>query len=191
MASILTTWIHSNFHNTHTFLIASLASLLLYLLTTTLLAHHRLRHIPDPPLAALINLWSSFTVASGHNHLHIAAAQQKHGQIMRIGPNAVMVYDPDTLWRISAARSAYAHSGWYASFRFHPGGESVFSEVDTVRHDERKARLVRGFAGTSRGMDVEADVVEMVGALVRYIREKHATGSGGDAERLDFGKVIR
>ena len=165
----------------------ALASFFIYHATTTVLAWRRLRHFPGPPLASISNFWSFFTVAGGQCHVKIAREQKKYGKAMRIGPNAIMVYDPETLWHINSARSLYSRSGWYESQRFHPEGESVFSEVSTVLHDKRKAKLVSGFAGKG-SVNLEADVDSQIAALVKYIRTKALYGQ---ADRLAFSKVLR
>ncbi|KAK7711747.1 hypothetical protein SLS63_012586 [Diaporthe eres] len=114
-------------------------------------------------------------------------AQKKYGKAMRIGPDAIMVYDPETLWQINSARSLYTRGGWYESIKFHPEGDSVFSEMSNVLHDRRKAKLAGGFAGKG-SVNLEADVDSQIAALVKYIRNKALDGQGNS---LDFNDIIR
>ncbi|KKY32903.1 putative cytochrome p450 monooxygenase [Diaporthe ampelina] len=187
MGSKLAAWVYSILPERGALMAVALASFFIYHATTTVLAWRRLRHFPGPPLASISNFWSFFTVAGGQCHVKIAREQKKYGKAMRIGPNAIMVYDPETLWHINSARSLYSRSGWYESQRFHPEGESVFSEVSTVLHDKRKAKLVSGFAGKG-SVNLEADVDSQIAALVKYIRTKALYGQ---ADRLAFSKVLR
>ncbi|POS69670.1 hypothetical protein DHEL01_v211938 [Diaporthe helianthi] len=165
----------------------ALGSLLTYYVTTTFLAWRRLRHFPGPPLASISWLWCFLMVATGKCHTKIAKAQNKYGKAMRIGPNAIMVYDPETLWQINSARSTYDRSGWYESMKFHPEGDSVLTEMNTARHDKRKATLVPAFAG-ARSRNFEVDVDDRVASLVNYIRTKARAAPGNS---LNFSKIIR
>lgn len=164
-----------------------LASVLIYHATTTFVAWRRLRHFPGPPLASISNLWSFFAVAGGQCHTKIAGAQKRYGKAMRIGPDAIMVYDPETLWYINSARSSYGRGGWYESMKFHPEGDSVLSELSTSLHDKRKAKMISGFAG-KKLVNLEADVDSQIAALVKFIRTKALNGQGN---ALGFSKIIR
>lgn len=163
----------------------ALALFLIYYATATFLAWRRLRHFPGPPLAHISNLWSFFTVLGGQCHTKIARAQKKYGKVMRVGPNAIMVYDPETLWHMNSARSSYGRSGWYESMKFHPEGDSVLNELNTVAHDKRKAKLTSGFAGKG-SVNLEADIDSRIAALVNFIRTKTL-----DGHTLEFSKTIR
>lgn len=164
-----------------------LASFLLYYVTTTTLAWRRLRHFPGPPTAGISNLWGFFTVACGNCDKIIARAQEQYGKVMRIGPTTLMIFDPEILWRISSARSAYDRAGWYNSVKFHPHGDSVFSEMNTARHDKRKAKLVTGFSGKG-ALNFEVDIDSQIAALVNYIKGKVRIGEG---DKVDFSKIVR
>lgn len=187
MNSKITTWVSSILPERGALMVVALASFLIYYAATTFLAWRRLRHIPGPPLASISHLWSFFAVASGQSHIKIAKAQKKYGKAMRIGPDAIMVYDPETLWKINSARSLYTRGGWYESIKFHPEGDSVFSEMSNVLHDKRKAKLASGFAGKG-SVNFEADVDSQIAALVKYIRGKALDGQGNS---LDFNDIIR
>lgn len=187
MGSKLATWAYSILPERGVLLAILLASVLTYFVTSTVLSWRRLRHFPGPRLASISNLWSFLTVASGKCHVKFAQAQKKYGKAMRIGPDAIMVYDPETLWHINSVRSSYGRGGWYESAKFHPQGNSVFSELSTAAHDRRKAELISGFAGKG-SVNLEADVDSQIAALVKYIRIKALNGQG---DRLVFNKIIR
>lgn len=187
MGSKLATWVYSILLERGVLLAIVLASVLIYYVTSTLLAWRRLRHFPGPRLASISNLWSFLTVAGGRCHVKFAEAQKKYGKAMRIGPDAIMVYDPETLWHINSVRSSYGRAGWYESAKFHPQGNSVFSELSTAAHDRRKAELISGFSGKG-SVNLEADVDSQIAALVKYIRIKALNGQG---DRLAFSKIIR
>lgn len=187
MPSSLLAWIEENSPERGTLIVLSLASICLYYATSTALAWYRLRQFPGPPIAAISNIWGFITVAFGNSHNVIESAQEKYGRIMRIGPNSLMVSDPETIWRISSARSSYDRAGWYGSVKFHPEGDSVFSELSTARHDKRKAKLIPGFSGRG-ALNHEADLDSQIVAFVNYIKDKVRNGK---ADKIDFSKIAR
>lgn len=143
----------------------------------------RLRHVPGPFLAAFTHLWAQRAMASGRFYDVVRAEQRRHGRVMRLGPDAVCVYEPEALWRINAARGAYARGPWYASLRFDPRGDSVFSECDTARHDRRKAKLAAGYAGKGL-LDLEGHIDDGLAGLVRHLRARHG-------ETVDIGRLLQ
>lgn len=187
MAPIFATWVYSILPERGVVIAAGLASILIYHVTTTLLAWRRLSHFPGPPLASISNLWSFFAVYGGRCNTTFSGAQKKYGKAMRIGPDSIMVYDPETLWQVNSVRSTYERGGWYESVKFNPGGENVFSELSTELHDERKTKLITGFNGKG-SMKLEADIDSQIAGLVQYIRSKVLNGQG---IKIDFSKIMR
>lgn len=165
----------------------SLVAILSYYVATTYLAWYRLRRFSGPPIAAFSNIWGFLTLALGNCHNVIEREQKKYGKVMRIGPNTLMVSDPETIWQINSARSSYNRGDWYSSVRFHPEGDSVFSELSTSQHDKRKAKLVPGFAGKG-ALNHEADVDSQVAGLVDYIKAKVRSGKG---DKIEFSTIAR
>lgn len=72
--------------------------------------------------------------------------------------------------------------------RFNPYGESVFSEMDTTKHDKRKSKLIFGFSGKGL-MDIESNVDAQIAILVDVLKQKIA-GGGGNAV-IDFGRMLQ
>ncbi|KXJ91716.1 cytochrome P450 [Microdochium bolleyi] len=146
----------------------------------------RLRHFPGPRFASLSYLWGYRRMTTGQMHLKLAAEQEKHGKIVRIGPNELMVSDSETLWHINSVRSEYPRGAWYGSIQFDPYGHSVLSEPNTALHDKRKAKIMSGYYGKGR-TDLEADVDTMVAELVNVIKTNYADKD----KTLDFSLLIR
>ncbi|OTA99827.1 hypothetical protein M426DRAFT_76138 [Hypoxylon sp. CI-4A] len=107
---------------------------------------------------------------------------------MRIGPNEVLVYNPEILWHINGVRSTYGRSNWYASIKFDPYGHSVLSKSNTARHDQRKARI-RGSYARKGNVNLEQKVDSQLAILIDVIGSKYV--SKRDRATLDFGRLIR
>ncbi|KAI1172917.1 cytochrome P450 [Nemania sp. FL0916] len=148
---------------------------------------YRLRQFPGPLYASFSYLWGYFAMATGRMHLRLAEEQKKYGKIMRIGPNELLVYDPQILWQINNVRSSYGRGRWYASIQFDPYGHSVLSEPDTARHDKRKAKLAAGYAGKG-AVDLEAKVDSQLAILVNILKSKCAKDG---SHIVDLSRLIR
>lgn len=132
---------------------------------------------------------------TGQMHRVAVETSRRYGPIVRIGPNELLVHDPDTVWHINGLRSGYGRGGWYEGMRFDPYGHNLFSEPDTARHDARKAQLANAFT-TRGGVDFEAIVDTHVAVLVDLLARKYAVPQQkkpGDACRpmMDFGIMTK
>ncbi|GAP82781.1 putative cytochrome P450 [Rosellinia necatrix] len=149
---------------------------------------NRLRQFPGPFLASFSYLWGYFAMATGRMHLRLAEEQKKYGRVMRIGPNELLIYDPQTLWQINNVRSAYGRGDWYGSIQFDPYGHSVLSEPNTAKHDQRKAKLASGYAGKGE-INLEAMVDSQIAVLVNLLKTKYLARGGPHA--VDFSCLVR
>lgn len=107
---------------------------------------------------------------------------------MRIGPNELLVYDPDTLWQINGVRSNYGRGDWYASIQFDPYGHSVLSEPDTVKHDKRKAQIGSGYAGKGN-VNLEQKVDSQLAIMVDILKTNYLNKGGQRV--VDFSRLVR
>jgi hypothetical protein len=164
---------------------AALLTLLTYIVSS-IVAWNKLRHIPGPFLASFSYIWGFWTVCTGHGDRILVAEQKKYGSIMRIGPDAVAIDDPETLLRINGTRSSYTRGPWYDSFRFDVRGNNSITEMDPDKHNKRKAKLVSGYSGRNVA-NLEAKIDKWIAALVRCIRAKIAKGAG----TIDIGTLIQ
>lgn len=173
------------------------AAVALWYAGSAILAWHRLRGIPGPPLASFSYMWGILAMRSGQMHRILPKIQRRYGPLVRVGPNELLVSDPDTLWHINGVRSGYDRGGWYESIRFDPSGHSMLSEPDTARHDARKAQVAASYAGKGH-INLEAVVDSQVDVLVDLLRKKYvrrkvgnAAGAEHELKALDFGLIAR
>ncbi|KAI0400645.1 cytochrome P450 [Xylaria palmicola] len=168
--------------------VLTLLILVLWYAISAIRSWHRLRQFPGPVFASFSYLWGYFKMTTGRMHLHLAEEQGRYGKIMRIGPNELLVYDPQTLWQINNVRSNYRRGDWYGSIQFDPYGHSVLSEPDTARHDKRKAKLAAGYAGKG-SVDLEAKVDSQLAILVNLLKTKYLVE--GKPHIVDFSRLMR
>jgi hypothetical protein len=126
---------------------------------------YRLSHIPGPFLASVSSLWGYRAVKNMAFHLTLQELHEKYGSTVRIGPDSIITSNPETLWRMNSARSNYSRGEWYNSTRTNPWGDTIFSEMDTAKHDKRKAKLAFGFSGKGY-MDLEGNLNSQLAVLV-------------------------
>lgn len=161
-----------------------------YFLASTLYQWHRLRHIPGPSLASFSYLWLIHSDWTGKQYdIHKVLGEQ-YGPLVRIGPNEVSTDDPETIRRMSSAKSAYPRSGWYDGARFHPENDSIFTMVNPVLHDKQKAKASHGYSGRETP-GLESAIDDQVANLISLIRRKYCARP--DRRRvapLDLAKVM-
>ncbi len=162
-----------------------------YFLASTLYQWHNLRHIPGPFLASFSYLWIGYSGWSGKQYEIHKLLGEKYGPLVRIGPNEVSTDDPETIRRISNAKSVYPRSGWYDDARFHPDSDAMFTMVEPVRHDKYKAKTSHGYSGRETP-GLESAINEQIGNLISLIRRKYVRKSGVSSKvmPLDLSKVF-
>ncbi|KAI0478096.1 cytochrome P450 [Xylaria cf. heliscus] len=167
--------------------VVAVASLtVLWYIVSSVVAWHRLRHIPGPFFASFSYIWTFWSMFSGTSHTILEAERKKHGHLFRVGPDAVALSDSEAWYQINSARSRYNKAPWYGGARLDYRGSSLISELDLSKHGKRKAKAATGFSGRNVAT-IESKVDEWIATLIRTIRAKIATGN----EVMDIGRVIQ
>ncbi|TGJ87668.1 hypothetical protein E0Z10_g1098 [Xylaria hypoxylon] len=161
-----------------------------YFIASTVYQWHRLRHIPGPFLASFSYLWIGYSGYSGKQYEIHKVLGGKYGPLVRIGPNEVSTDDPETIRRISNAKSVYPRSGWYDGARFQPG-DAMFTILEPVKHDKLKAKASHGYSGRETP-GLESAIDEQIENLIGLIRRKYVRKSGANFSvvPLDLSNVI-
>ncbi|KAI8946481.1 cytochrome P450 [Xylaria longipes] len=162
-----------------------------YFLASTIYQWQRLQHIPGPFIASFSYLWIGYSGWSGKQYEIHKVLGEKYGPLVRIGPNEISTDDPETIRRISSAKSAYPRSGWYDGARFHPESDAMFSMLEPVRHDKYKAKASHGYSGRETP-GLESAIDEQIANLIGLIRRKYLRKSGASARvvPLDLSKAL-
>ncbi|KAI0521295.1 cytochrome P450 [Xylaria bambusicola] len=154
-------------------------------IVSSVVAWYKLRHIPGPFLASFNNIWGFWAICTGQSNQIIADAQKKYGRVMRVAPDAISTFDPETLFRIISPRSNYLRSQWYTNARFDHRGDSVFTMTNTPSHNKRKAKLAPAFSGKNVPF-LETKLDKWLTALIKTIRDRIAKGE----ETIEIGLLI-
>jgi hypothetical protein len=93
------------------------ASMVLWLVVSTVVSWYRLRHIPGPWLASVSNIWIIRAAISKKLNVVFEEAGKTYGPLVRIGPNQILTSDADFLRKTGAVRGTYNKSPWYIAFR--------------------------------------------------------------------------
>lgn len=159
---------------------------LLWYVVSAVAAWHKLRHVPGPFFATFSYLWCFLATYSGRSQFRFEEGEAEYGEIMRVGPDAVTITNPDEIMRINSARSPYGRGYWYNGARIDPTGDSVLSELDLASHGKRKANLATAFSGKNLGF-LEGKVDFWIGELVAAIRERVKRGE----ETIELSKITQ
>ncbi|KAJ3569761.1 hypothetical protein NPX13_g5970 [Xylaria arbuscula] len=153
------------------------AAVFFWCVVSSIMAWYELRHVPGPFLASFSYVWSFWATYTGHSNQIFSEAQKKYGKVMRIAPDAISIFDPETLFRINSPRSHYTRSLWYQNARLDHRGDSVLTMLDTPAHNKRKAKLAPAFSGKNVAV-LETKLDTWLAALIQTIRDKIAKGEG-------------
>ena len=66
----------------------------------------------------------------------------------RIGPNHVLIDDPNTVRRILARGSRYTKAPWFDALRLDPHSANVVAERNERTHDELRRKLAPAVSGS-------------------------------------------
>ncbi|KIW68244.1 hypothetical protein PV04_04201 [Phialophora macrospora] len=145
---------------------------------------HPLSHIPGPLLPRLSSLWLTYHAWIGDEASVVDVLHQKHGTIVRNGPNSVDISDGAALATIYTERGGFAKSKFYENFALPDGAHlhnSIFSETDPATRAPR-AKTVAVLFSTSnlrQGQDIIYQCVDKF--VARLAGGKKLSQAGGGA----------
>ncbi|KAJ3537179.1 hypothetical protein NM208_g6421 [Fusarium decemcellulare] len=144
-----------------------------------------LASVPGPWLARFTDLWYVWRISRGHFEQDNIALHQKHGSIVRYGPNRYSICDPLAAKVIYGHGSAFAKSSWYDSWGDpNPHNWSLFSDRDGKRHGTNR-RLYQNMYSMSSLLHYEGYVDECADVFLQRLMEM--SGPQGVTEPVDMG----
>ena len=103
---------------------------------------HGINHIPGPFVASCTDLWRLRQAQKRRPELSHIRLHQKYGPLVRIGPNAVSVSDPQAISVIYALNGGFVKSNFYAVQQTLARGRRLFT-LFTSLDDKFHAKLRR------------------------------------------------
>ncbi|KAK3296547.1 cytochrome P450 [Chaetomium fimeti] len=149
--------------------------------------YRRLSAFKGPFGSGWSELWHSATTISTDAHAKYKEACDKYGPIARVGPNDLVTCSVELLTHMSAARSPYSRSVWFArGTRTRPGEDHLFSETNENIHTRRRQQMAMGYSG-KENLELEDTVDVYIKKLIQLIRTKYLS-TPDSAQPFDFGQ---
>ncbi|OAP59248.1 hypothetical protein AYL99_06546 [Fonsecaea erecta] len=136
--------------------------------------YRKLSSIPGPFLASFTDLWRAYAQNYGVIATTLIKLHEKHGPLVRIGPNTIHVSDPAAVSTIYTNHGEFKKADSYSPLRVPTSrGKSIGSVID-MQDEEGNTLLKRGVGNafaTKTLLDYEHSVDETVNELARTIIE--------------------
>ncbi|KAF5986189.1 pisatin demethylase cytochrome P450 [Fusarium coicis] len=172
---------------------AYLAAALVGLLATKLLINkygNGLNGIPGPALAAFTDLWRFLDVYQRRPEVTQIALHEKHGSVVRLGPNTVSIADP------AAIQTIYAHNSGYTKSDFYPVQQTInksgkrlitlFTSQDEKFHSQLRRSVSNAYA-MSTLVQFEPFVDSTTTEFFKQLDQRYANQN----DVLDFGTWLQ
>jgi hypothetical protein len=153
--------------------LVGIGGIVFWYISSAAISWYRLRKFPGPVLASFSYLWLGNVANSARQCYVYRDLCKKYGPLVRVGPNVLTTDDPETIRKISAARSPYGRGAWNTAGRFNPYHDNIFTILDVVAHDKLKSKIGGAFSGAEAPL-LESSVNEQVTKLIQVIRKKYA-----------------
>lgn len=136
----------------------------------------RLNHIPGPWLASTTDLWRLFHVWNRRPELLHIQLHEKYGPIVRIGPQTVIVSDPDAVPIIYAHNAAFTKSQFYLVQQTLAKGRRLFTLFTStdIRFHAKLRRAVSNAYAMSTLVQFEQYVDSTTTAFIRQMQSLFA-----------------
>ncbi|KAK3997766.1 Pisatin demethylase [Cladorrhinum sp. PSN332] len=158
------------------------ASLVLH----TIVEWYRLSHIPGPFLASITRYWTIRESLNGCLPQSLKKLNDKHGPLVRIGPNDLVTSDINVLRKMMQVRSPYTRGPWYDAWRLDPTRDNLFSMRDDAAHTALRSKMVAGYSG-KENLSMETTIETNITRLVHLIEKKYISTSK-EYRPMDFAE---
>ncbi|THX16603.1 cytochrome P450 [Aureobasidium pullulans] len=131
---------------------------------------HPLASVPGPFWASLSRLWITKHSWDGDMHRTMIALHEKHGPIVRNGPNEVSIADLSAIKTIYGAGTKFRKSDWYSVWQGHRKFD-LFAEKDEKLHGKQRSLISSAYSMTSL-KDLEPYVDDSVKRFLDAMSER-------------------
>ncbi len=106
---------------------------------------HPLAKVPGPFLASLSRLWMTKHSWDGDMNVTMIDLHNRHGALIRTGPNEVSVAEPAAIKTIYGAGTKFRKSDWYSVWQGHRKFD-LFAERNEKVHGEQRRLVSRAYS---------------------------------------------
>lgn len=146
----------------------------------------RLSHVPGPFLNSITPLVLTYHCLIEDTNNYTYRLSLKYGPLVRIAPNLVAYYDPETLRRICTVKANYTKGLWFEFSRWDLERYSCLSMRDNESRKIRKTKLLPAWAGQYMTV-MEARVDSQVRSFLDLI-ERTYTSTPQGFRPMEFGR---
>ncbi|KAI9713247.1 MAG: hypothetical protein M1820_001234 [Bogoriella megaspora] len=143
---------------------------------------HPLAGIPGPFWASLSRLWLVKHCRDGDMHRVMIALHERHGKLIRIGPNELSIADIDAIKTVYAAGTKFRKSEWYGVWQGHRKFD-LFAERDERLHGQQRRLVSRPYS-----MESLKDLEPYVDDAVRVFLSNMEKSKG---QSIDMGNWVQ
>ncbi|KAL1967106.1 hypothetical protein VTN77DRAFT_3630 [Rasamsonia byssochlamydoides] len=153
---------------------------------------HGIHHLPGPRLAAYTDLWRLWVVWRRRpEQVHIAL-HEKYGSLVRLGPKAVSISDPEAIKTIYALNSGFVKSDFYPVQQSIAKGRplpSLFNTTDEKYHAKLRRAVANAYT-MSTLVQFEPLVDSTTRAFLDQLTRRYAD-CDDDSGICDFGTWLQ
>lgn len=143
---------------------------------------HPLASIPGPFWASLTRHWITKHSWDGDMNTTMIALHEKHGSLVRTGPNEVSVSDLSAIKTIYGAGTKFRKSEWYSVWQGHRKFD-LFAEKNESIHGSQRRLVSRAYAMESL-KDLEPYVDDAVNVFLKKMSEV-------EGQKIDMGNWVQ
>lgn len=152
-------------------------------------ANFTLCQFRGPRFAAYSHWWLVRQLASTNAPQVFVQTNEKYGTVARIGPNQLLISDPDLTRRILAPGSGWRRGRWFDCTRVNPYMQNIVSEQDPVLHNRLRFHMSAGYSGRDvHGLELVLD--ERVGEFISSVESKWLS-TVGDYRPVDLAPKVQ
>jgi hypothetical protein len=167
-------------------ILLAVAGFVAWYVVSSIFTWHRLRHIPGPKLGSFSYLWVAQKVLRGKGMEY--ENLRKYGSLVRVGPNYVVMDDPDDIRQINGARNT-PRDEWYIGAKLDPEYDTVLTKLHPGPHDALKSKVSFAYSGRDK-IDFEVGVDGQIVHFIDVLRERFLS-KGREVKQVDFAHFIR
>ncbi|KAK0649868.1 cytochrome P450 [Cercophora newfieldiana] len=151
---------------------ALLAALFLVFLAHKLYVYKHIRHFKGPFGVGFTTLFQGRQLCGIGSFSWYEDVAEKYGPVARIGPNILLVSDPE-IWAKVTSKAGYKKTDWwYHSARVEYGRDNVFTQTDTEKHERRRRQVAPGYYG-KENYELEQSIDKNILNFIDLVRSKY------------------